>query len=110
LIGCRLGGCRRWRLPLGEVDHVDIGGVHVVDADLVVCALKSLLVGQQLAIVADKGNAHRATAVVDNVVITRKHVLGKLDITGEVTVRKRGIGVGDCRFVCVILGLLFVFL
>jgi len=103
--GGRVVGVRLVVLDIGDARDVHRRLQHLVEAHLVVRALEGLVAGDQLLAGADERGAHRATTVVDDVVIAGENVLGELDVARELRVRERLVGLRERRFVRVVLRL-----
>jgi len=88
-----------FRLRFGDVDDVDVDVFDLVDADLVVGALERLVAADEVLAVADERRAHRAAAVVDDVVVAAQHVLAEFEVPGERPRGQRFVDVGHrCVF------------
>jgi hypothetical protein len=90
----------------GDVRHLDVDGHDLVDAHFVVREIERFVADLQAVGVADERTAHRAAAVVEDVVVPRQHVLAQLDVSREAGVGELLVGLRDGGVVGVVLRLL----
>jgi hypothetical protein len=90
-------------LGFGHVGHFEVHVGDLVDADLVGGALEGFVAGHDLLARADERDAHRAPAVVRDVVVAAQDVLAQLDVAREAPVREGRIDLGQGRVVRVVL-------
>jgi hypothetical protein len=75
-----------------DVDHLQVDGVHLVDTDLVVGAVKRLVAGDEALAVADEGDRRGVVTVVGDVVVATEDVLREFEIAREPARAERLVG------------------